>query len=78
MGNPITADLVEAVADAENAEPTNLDYKLQEYIPVDAIEQLANHESSSWKLSFELPEQHVTVTSDGLILVNGKRKAVWT
>jgi len=74
MKQPIVVDIAEAVADAKEVEPTNLGYKLQEQIPVDAIEQLAHHETASWTLSFELPDHRVTVTSDGTTLVNGIQK----
>lgn len=74
MEQPPIVDLVELIADEQAVEPTELGYELQEYIPVDAIEQLAAHEDASWTLSFELPEQTVTITSDGVILVNGKEK----
>lgn len=76
MRGSIIRDLVKGVAKAEGVEPTNLDYNLQEYIPLDAIEQLANQGKASWTLSFELPKHHVTVTSNGLICVNRKKKEI--
>jgi hypothetical protein len=60
----ITAKLVETVADVEGVEPTDLEYSLQEYIALDAVEQLAEQDTTSWTFSFELPEYTVTVTSE--------------
>lgn len=76
MEQRVIEDLVEAVAEAEGVEPTDLDYSLQEYIPLDAVTQLAAHENASWTLMFELPGHTVTVTSDGTILVNEDKEEV--
>jgi hypothetical protein len=76
MEQSTVIDLVEALADAEDTEPTDLDYKLQEHIPVGAIERLTKHENASWTLSFEVPEHEVTVTSGGSVFVNEKRTEI--
>jgi hypothetical protein len=76
MEKSTVVDLVETLADAEDTEPTNLDYKLQEHIPVGAIERLTKHENASWTLSFEVPDHEVTVTSEGSIFVNEKRTEI--
>jgi len=76
MEQSTVVDLVEAIADAEDTEPTNLDYRLQEHIPVGAIERLTKHETASWTLSFDIPDHEVTVTSDGSIFVTEKRAKI--
>jgi hypothetical protein len=43
---------------------------------VGAIEQLASHGTGSWTLSFELPDHTVTITSDGVVLVDERRQAI--
>ena len=70
-------ELVRAVAAAEGVDPEELDFVVEEYVETDAIELLATHEGASWTLSFELPRHNVTVTSDGLILVDGSREETW-
>lgn len=73
----IISEITEGIADAKGIEPDKLDLSLYEYIDPDAIQQLASHETASWTLSFELPDHNVTVTSDGLVLVDGSREALW-
>ena len=68
--------IVEAIADAKNVNAEELDTPLQEYIDGDAIQLLASHETASWTLSFELPDHNVTVTSDGIVSVNGTREGI--
>lgn len=77
MAPHIVPELIKAIADAKGIEPDQLDFTLHEYIDADAIELLAAHESASWTLSFELPNHNVTVTSDGIILVDGAQQALW-
>lgn len=71
----ITVELVEAIAETKDVEPTNLEYTLQEYIPLDAVEKLADHDNTTWTLSFELPEYTVTVTSERGVSVAEKETA---
>lgn len=78
MDEILPVAVVEAVAEAKDCEPTNLDFTLEDYIPTDALKQLAAHQEGSWTLSFKLPNHNVTVTSNGPILVDGSREHVWT
>jgi hypothetical protein len=70
-------EIVEAIADAEGVDSENLDITLEEHISSEAIRLLADHEGGSWTLSFKLPDHKVTVTSDGIILVDGAKQEVW-
>lgn len=74
MSGPLHIELVEAVADAEGVDPRDLDV-LHEHVPLDVVEQLSKHETASWTLSFELPDHDVTVTSEGVVLVDGTRRS---
>lgn len=69
--------IAEAVADAKGIDLDKLEIPLQEYVDTEAIELLAAHGNASWTLTFELPDHSVTVTSDGLVLVDGAREEVW-
>ncbi|WP_407045752.1 HalOD1 output domain-containing protein [Haloarcula laminariae] len=77
MGQSPVVDVVRAIADSKGIEPDEFDTPLQEYIDTEAIQLLASHDTASWTLSFELPNHNVTVTSDGLILVDGAREEIW-
>jgi hypothetical protein len=70
-------EIVEAIADAEGVDSENLDFTLEEHISGEAIRLLAAHESGAWTLSFEPPDHKVTVTSNGIILVDGAKQGVW-
>lgn len=78
MDQSPVVSIIEAVADAKGVGPDELDTPIQEHVELEAIELLADHDAASWTLSFELPEHNVTVTSDGLVLVDGAREAVWS
>ena len=77
MSQSPVSDIVSAIADAKGIDPDELDYPLYKYIDPDAIDLMASHETASWTLAFELPEHTVTVTSDGLVLVDGAQQAIW-
>lgn len=69
MTRSLISDTVEAVADSRGVEPHELEITLGDYIDLDAVSQLAKHSDTTWTLRFELPEETVTITSDGAILV---------
>jgi len=72
MGGMI-AEVTTAIADAEGVEPSELDYRLYDYVDPDAIEQLASGPQNSWTLTFSVPNHEVTVTDDGRVLVEDER-----
>jgi N-acetylglucosamine kinase-like BadF-type ATPase len=69
----LAQEIIEAVADDKGVDPTELEFRLADYIDVDAVNQLADCQQSTWTLTFELPDQKVTVTSDETVLVDGNR-----
>lgn len=66
--------IVEAIADAEDTEPANLNLALQDWVDMDAIQLLVNHDNAEWILRFEIPNHSVTITSENEILVDGREK----
>lgn len=71
MGDSVS-ELVNALAVADDCTPTELEYVLHDHIDMDAIESLIRHASNSWTLSFEVPDHSVTITGDGVVLVDGE------
>jgi hypothetical protein len=67
----VVRTLLDALAAADECEPVELDFALQDHIDVDALESLLAHPDGSWTLSFEVPDHSVTVTGDGVVLVDG-------
>lgn len=59
--------IVEAIAQERDIEPTELDYRLYDYIETDGLGLLTNRDTDSWTLSFECPDGTVTVTGEGEI-----------
>lgn len=76
MGREPVVDVVEAVAEAKGVDPQELEYPLENYIDTEALRMLAAHQSSSWTLSFDLPEHEVTVTGDGEVWVEERSKKI--
>lgn len=70
MGD-VVRKIVAAVAAAEGVAPTELDYALQDHIDVEAIDALLDHPGGTWTLSFDVPDHTVTVTNEGVVLVDG-------
>lgn len=69
MTHSILSDIIEAVANAEGADPLNLEYRLADYIDPDAIGALLDHDSAAFTLTFELSDNEVTVTDNETVLV---------
>ena len=65
-----------ALAAAEGKEPDELTVTLQEHVDADAIRLLAEHDSRSWSLMFELPEHTIEVAGEGSVVVDGTRQRI--
>lgn len=70
----LATEVVETIADCRNVEPGELELTLAEYIDLDALTQLAQHDTGIWMLTFSIPDHEVTVTSDGDILIDSELK----
>lgn len=68
----IEEDIIGAIADAKNTDPTKVDLALQNWIEVDSVRQLAEQDCTDWTLRFEVPDYTVTVTGEEEILVDGR------
>jgi hypothetical protein len=71
---PILHELIEAVADAKDTKPEELEFVLEDHISTEAIQQLEEHENDSWKIQFGIPNHTVEVLGDGTIIVDGTQK----
>ena len=77
MYDSLTSSIIESIADHKDIDPDELDIVLADHIDPDAVEQLARHSNSTWRLQFELPKHNVTVKSDGGVLIDGQLKQNW-
>lgn len=71
---PLTLAIAKAIADVKGIEHQQLELVLRKHIDIDAIESLYEHDSSSWTLSFEIPEHTITVLDNGTVFVDGTEK----
>ena len=69
-----TEQIVGAIADAKDIEPRNLDIILQDYIDVDAVRLLANHQNEAWQLEFAIPNHTVRILGGNAVFVDGVRR----
>lgn len=76
MGESVTAEIVEAIAEAEGADPTKLDFTLQNHIDTDALRLLVEHKSDSWSITFDVNNHEVILSGDGLIQVGNSRSKI--
>lgn len=75
---PPSLAVIEAVAEQEGVDPTELSRSLDEVIDVDALDSLFTHRSSGeprdgGQLSFSYYGYHVTVHSSGVVLLDAER-----
>lgn len=77
MGDSVVIGVTEAISEVKNIEPINLDLALENHVDVDALQQLARHDSRSWAVSFETPNHLVTVSGSGWVSVDNERILRW-
>lgn len=70
----VSVAVVEAIADREGVDPTEVDVHLAEHVDPDALDALYRHASTnaddSWSIEFDADGHRVTVRSDGRITVD--------
>jgi hypothetical protein len=66
----ITNQIVLALSEVKEVEPANLDITVYDHVSPDAIEELVNHPSDSWRVEFSTLNHTVAVTGDGDIYVD--------
>jgi hypothetical protein len=74
MDEGVTEQIIEAIADVEGIEPENLNSVLEDDVSTDAIRELVNHSSNSWRLQFETRNHIIQVMGNNTILVDGEQK----
>ena len=72
MKPSVPVQVATAIAHEERVEPDELDIQLQQYIPVDALQHLADHPNEGWTLEFETPKYVVTLRGDRTVSVDSR------
>lgn len=78
MGTEVVGQTIRSIADAKDVDPVELDVALQNWVETDALRRLVDHPSDAWRLQFELPDHTVTVTGEGVILVDGTEERTFS
>lgn len=64
--------VVQAIADADGAEPTDLDVTLYDYVEPEAVEALCRHfeavGAADWEVTFRVDGYRVVVREDGVVV----------
>jgi hypothetical protein len=67
MSENLAVQITNVIAETRGVQTEELDYTLQDYIEMDALERLAEGDTGPWTLSFECPDGTVVITSnDGI------------
>jgi hypothetical protein len=74
MSRNVLDQIVRAIAEAEDVDPTELEEPLERFVPTDAIRDLVAHSNNSWRLQFETRVHVVEVRGNNTILVDGEQK----
>lgn len=67
----IIVEVVEAIAQADNIAPSEVDFTIADDIDPVVLERLSNMEDGVWELTFRLSDHQVRLTNDGTIFVDG-------
>lgn len=69
----VLEQIITAISEVEDTEPEDLEISIQNYISIDAINDLAKHQSNAWRLQFETPNHVVALEGDDTVLVDGEQ-----
>lgn len=68
---PLSVRVVRSLADARDAEPTDVGFRLGDAIDTDALDDLAEHDGDGWTLEFEVEGHEVEVAPGEPVVVDG-------
>lgn len=67
----LTVAIVEAIADVEGVDPSDLDFALSEYLNPAVLDALDRDGRGEWEIDFVVEAHLVTLDSDGHLVVDG-------
>lgn len=67
----LVVEVIEAIAEADGREPTEVDFTLSDHIDPDVLENLGGMEGGVWSFEFRVSDHYVRLTHDGTIFVDG-------
>lgn len=66
----ILPQIVDAIAEAEERPPHELDYSLHDHVETEALLNLVTSDHTGWRLTFQVPDHTVEIRGNGQILVD--------
>jgi len=67
----IVVRVVEAIAQSDNREPSEVDFNMSDDIDPGVLEKLSDMEEGVWEFTFRVSDHQVRLTNDGTIFVDG-------
>ncbi|MDG5778358.1 HalOD1 output domain-containing protein [Haloarculaceae archaeon H-GB2-1] len=72
-GDDIVFDVINAIAESDGIEPSEVDFNLSDHINPEALEKLGEVQGGVWELAFRVSDHHVRLNHDGTIFIDGRR-----
>lgn len=64
-GSDIVIEVVEAIAQLDNRDPSEVDFTLADYIDPMVLDKLGNMEDGVWEFTFRVSDHQVRLSHDG-------------
>jgi hypothetical protein len=71
----IIVELIDALAETDGLEPTELDYNLSDHMDPEVLERLCAVEDGVWELAFVVSDHHVKITHERDIFIDGVKRS---
>lgn len=69
----LLVDVIEGLAEADNMDPTELEYNLSEFIDPAVLRRLDDMEGGQWELKFRVSDHQVRISHRGAIFIDGTK-----
>lgn len=69
----IVVEVIEAVAQADGVDPTEVDFSLSDHIDPTVLEKLGDMDGGVWELTVRVSDHQVRLTHDRAIFVDGTK-----
>ena len=70
--NPLSISLIEALAEAEDERPKDLDFNLYDHIHPAILDRLQSRGPREWRLDFIINDYHISVNQANQIFIDGQ------
>ncbi|APW98462.1 hypothetical protein CHINAEXTREME_12035 [Halobiforma lacisalsi AJ5] len=71
--NDIVGEVIEAIAQSDNMDASEVDFILADYIDPVVLEKLENMDDGIWEFTFRVSDHQVRLTHGGTIFIDGMK-----